>query len=178
MSLSVSPVSPSFTTVLRDAFWANGDRLGVIASTLCAVHCAVTPVLVLTLPALGNWWAHPAAHWVAALFVAPLALVMLYSGFRKHRRRWIIASGMLGICLVLLGAAAPSLSSLSGGEDVDSAVGGGVACADACCPSVESLASGEGFSLSAASAFTALGGVLLVVAHLGNRCRCKSCGSR
>ncbi len=85
----------------------EADRVGVIASVLCAIHCAVTPFLLLFAPAFGEIWAHPASHWIVALFVVPLALVMVLRGFRIHRRRWIVATGILGIALVIVGAIIP-----------------------------------------------------------------------
>ncbi len=92
----------------------SGDRIGVIASILCAIHCAATPIVLLVLPAFGKVWTHPASHWIMASLVIPLAAFMVVMGFRKHRRKWIIASGGLGILFVLLGAAAPSFGKNSG----------------------------------------------------------------
>ena len=88
----------------------SGDRVGVIASVLCAIHCAATPVLLLFLPVFGKVWSHPASHWLMALLVVPLAGVTVATGFKRHRRKWIIASGVLGIVFVLVGAAEAALS--------------------------------------------------------------------
>ena len=93
---------------------AGGDRIGVVASVLCAIHCAATPIVLIVLPAFGKVWTHPASHWVMAALVIPLAAFMVAMGFRKHRRKWVIASGTLGIVFVLLGAAAPSFGKANG----------------------------------------------------------------
>ncbi|MEM0967848.1 MAG: MerC domain-containing protein [Verrucomicrobiota bacterium] len=85
----------------------GADRIGVIASVLCAVHCAVTPFLLLFAPAFGQIWAHPASHWLVALFVVPLAIAMTIRGFRVHRKQWIVASGLAGVVLVIVGALIP-----------------------------------------------------------------------
>lgn len=58
----------------------DGDRFGVLASVLCAIHCAVTPFLFLILPSFGRVWAHPASHWGIALFVGPVAATASVSG--------------------------------------------------------------------------------------------------
>lgn len=101
-------------TLLSRIPWpVNGDRIGVIASVLCAIHCAATPLIFLFLPLFGDVWAHPASHWIMASFVIPLAVVAVRSGFTKHRRKWVIASGGLGITLILAGAAAPSFQQAS-----------------------------------------------------------------
>ncbi len=88
----------------------RGDRCGVILSVVCAIHCAVTPLILLAAPAFGRVWSHPASHWLVAVFVVPLAVFMVTKGYRRHRRKWIVASGVFGIALVLAGAAAPSLA--------------------------------------------------------------------
>ena len=68
--------------------WFEPDRVGVFASVLCAIHCALTPILLLMLPTFGRVWSHPASHWGMALFVVPVAAFTLTRGFRRHRRRW------------------------------------------------------------------------------------------
>lgn len=88
----------------------GADRVGVIASVLCAIHCAATPVILLFAPAFGELWAHPASHWIVALFVVPLAFVMVLRGFRIHRQRWIVATGLAGMVLIIVGAILPYLS--------------------------------------------------------------------
>jgi len=108
------------------SFWPiGGDRIGVFASVLCAIHCAATPFLLLFLPVFGKVWAHPASHWIMALLVVPLAGVTVATGYKRHRRRWVIASGVLGIGFVLLGAAAPGFESNSGQDTNTFSVAGG-----------------------------------------------------
>ncbi|MEM7698621.1 MAG: MerC domain-containing protein [Verrucomicrobiota bacterium] len=101
--MSATALAPTSTLVRPE----KGDRVGVWASILCAIHCAVTPVLLLLAPAFGEIWAHPASHWIVALFVVPLALVMLVRGFRVHRKAWIVFSGILGVIMVMIGAIVP-----------------------------------------------------------------------
>jgi hypothetical protein len=92
---------------------AGADRVGVIASVLCAIHCAITPILLLFAPTFGRIWSHPASHWLVALFVVPLALVMVYRGFKVHRKRWIVGAGLVGVLLVIVGAIIPYWESYS-----------------------------------------------------------------
>ena len=87
----------------------HGDRIGVVASVLCAIHCAATPFLLLFLPVFGEAWSHPASHWLMALLVVPLAAITVATGFKRHRRKWVVGTCVVGIVLVLVGAAAPSL---------------------------------------------------------------------
>ncbi|MEX2578436.1 MAG: MerC domain-containing protein [Verrucomicrobiales bacterium] len=88
-------------------------RIDVIASTLCAIHCAVTPFLLIALPSFGKIWSHPASHWGMALFVVPIAGLMMTAGYRRHRRKWVVGIGSLGILHVLAGAAIPYLEKES-----------------------------------------------------------------
>jgi hypothetical protein len=185
----------------------NPDRIGVAASILCAVHCAVTPILFLFAPAFGKVWAHPASHWLVALFVVPLAVVMLRSGFRRHRRPWIVACGVIGIFLVVAGAAIPytGLGKANEASDVnhettphtpadssaaeeefvyvveeeDESEAEAPACADSCCPSLGKDADGNlKLHLPLASIVTTLGGLALIATHLGNLACCRRCGTK
>lgn len=183
------------------------DRVGVAASILCALHCAATPFLFLFAPAFGKVWAHPASHWLVALFVVPLAALMLRSGFRRHHRRWIVACGVIGISLVVAGAAIPytglgtahtashadpettdhSPADTSAAEEdfvyvvgeEDESEAESEACADSCCPSLGTDADGNlTLHLPLASIVTTLGGLALIVTHLGNLCCCRVCESK
>lgn len=189
----------------------NGDRIGVIASTLCAIHCAVTPVLFIALPAFGEVWSHPAAHWAMAVVVVPVAGAMTFTGYRRHRRSWIVASGGFGIAFVLLGAAVPYLkqppapsilatptaASETGivtravGEPIPQPEDGagepfvwvagqqmpGSGCVDSCCPSLQTGADGgrRRLHVPLASIVTTLGGLALILTHVGNLCCCPGC---
>ena len=190
----------------------NADRIGVVASTLCAIHCAVTQPLLLILPAFGKVWAHPATHWGMALLVVPIAIAMMISGYRQHRRKWIVAVGSLGVSLVLIGAALPYLkssepivaaavtptpaslesetslptsedeSTLSSAADdsITAESGHEESCAaDACCPSFTTDTEGNmKLKFPASSIVTTLGGIALIVTHVGNLCGCACCRRR
>ena len=183
-------VTSALPTTLRSGFF-NPDRLGVAASILCAIHCAATPFLLFFAPAFGRTWAHPASHWLIALFVVPLAWVMVARGFRKHGKRWVVAAGAAGIALVVVGAAVPYLkaevgsmpSGASGeaaltstpGVSADASESGGCA-DDSCCPSVTVDEAGKAkLGIPLASVITTLGGIFLILTHIGNLCSCSAC---
>ena len=90
----------------------TADRIGVATSVLCAIHCALAPVLLIFLPTFGKIWAHPASHALVAIFIVPLAGFSLLKGYRKHRKRWIVVSASVGIVFVLLGATLPAFSKV------------------------------------------------------------------
>lgn len=159
----------------------DADRLGVIASVLCAIHCAVTPFLLLILPSFGRVWAHPASHWGMALLVIPVAATMVLRGFRRHRRRWVVGCGSLGILLVIAGAVLPFLEA---GKNASSGIsfplsgfasGEFVSCTDSCCPSTATVSGKRVLHIPPASIVTTLGGIALIITHLGNLCACRAC---
>lgn len=83
------------------------DRIGILASILCAIHCALTPVLLIMLPTFGKAWAHPSTHWGMALVVIPIAIFMMRKGYKKHGRKWVVAAGIAGITFIIAGAILP-----------------------------------------------------------------------
>jgi len=83
------------------------DRLGIVASAACAVHCLAAPFLLLLLPVAGSIWAHPAVHWVLAGLVLPLAVVVVFRGYQLHGRRWALVVASLGAALIVSGLILP-----------------------------------------------------------------------
>lgn len=162
----------------------NSDRLGVIASVLCAIHCAAAPFLLLAMPAFGEIWAHPASHWGMAIFVIPLAVVMTVKGFRKHRRKWVLACAFVGVFFITLGAVLPYVKI---GQDPANGISIPLpgentqvvpTCADACCPSTTEIAGKASFHVPPAAIVTTLGGIALILTHLGNLGACHCCKKR
>lgn len=160
----------------------NPDRIGVLASTLCAIHCVVTPFLLMGMPAFGRIWAHPASHWVMALLVVPIAAFMMSKGYKRHRRAWILGIGTAGILFVLAGAVVPHFiqdGHAHGAAPLVADVHHGAVHTDECCPSVVQNDDGsKGLSIPATSILTTAGGLLLIVTHIGNICSCSSCGRK
>jgi len=69
--------------------WA--DRLGVWTSSLCVVHCVLTPVLISSSAVLAHFLpAEEKVHRSLALLVALFGAIALLVGFRKHGRRRIL----------------------------------------------------------------------------------------
>jgi hypothetical protein len=82
------------------------DRFGASASFLCAVHCAVLPLIIAVLPAIGlGILADHRFERGFIVFASVLALTTFWIGFRRHRRFrafWFLAPG---IALLLAGIA-------------------------------------------------------------------------
>jgi hypothetical protein len=61
------------------------DRFGSTASLLCAVHCAVLPVLLAAAPSLGlSVWLGDEVELALVSFVTLLGLFSLVWGYRRH----------------------------------------------------------------------------------------------
>ncbi len=88
---------PSMTTRLA-------DRVGATASFLCAVHCALLPLVIAALPAIGlGVLANHRFERGFIVFACTLAITTLVIGFRRHHRFrafWFLAPG---IALLLAG---------------------------------------------------------------------------
>ena len=82
------------------------DRLGIFASATCAVHCAATPVLLATLPALKftEWMASPLFHQIAAVACCSIVAVAIWPSFVKFRDYRILSLSSLGLGLILSAA--------------------------------------------------------------------------
>jgi hypothetical protein len=176
-SMSSITQSPDLPTAAR----FNPDRVGIVASVFCAIHCLATPLLILYSPSIARAWAHPASHWLVALLVVPLAWVMLARGYRRHGRAWIPVTGGLGILFVVGGAMIPFSAVGKEGEGLVYTPAGAQAettafCVDSCCPAVSLDESGiTSLTVPYASIITTLGGLALILAHAGNLHCCTAC---
>lgn len=94
----MNPQAPTRTDALGRA-----DRVGFAASLLCAVHCALLPILLGLLPALGlkfgGWIDFDQAF---VVFASLLGATTLTVGYRRHRafRAWALL--VPGLVLVWL----------------------------------------------------------------------------
>lgn len=75
------------------------DRFGATASFLCAVHCALLPLVIAALPALGlSFLANHRFERGFIAFASVLALTTLVIGFRRHhqfRAFWFLVPGIV-----------------------------------------------------------------------------------
>jgi len=68
----------------------NYDALGIAASVACAIHCAVLPLLMSSLPILGiNIINNVFFEYGMILLAAAIGIYSLMHGFRKHHHKSI-----------------------------------------------------------------------------------------
>jgi hypothetical protein len=89
---------------VRKRWWHAADRVGALASFLCAVHCAALPFVLVFLPLLGlQFLADHAFERGFVSFACVLATITLIGGYRRHRRPLALALVLPGLLLLILG---------------------------------------------------------------------------
>jgi MerC mercury resistance protein len=80
----------------------NWDAMGILSSLACAVHCAILPLVVASLPVLGINIIHNRAFELAMIIVAlSIGSISLLHGYRKHHNR-LMPLGFFCLGFVLL----------------------------------------------------------------------------
>ena len=89
----------------QSSWTGAADRLGIIASAVCFIHCIATPV-VLSLSAVYVHFlpSEEHTHRVLAIFVSIIGAVALGTGFRKHKQKSILGLMTAGLMLIFGGA--------------------------------------------------------------------------
>jgi hypothetical protein len=88
----------------KSHWWHAADRVGAMASFLCAIHCALLPVVLTMLPFVGlEFLADHRFERGFVLFACVLALLVLIRGFRRHQVPLPLLLATPGLALLLLG---------------------------------------------------------------------------
>lgn len=100
------------------------DRFGASAALLCAIHCALWPLAIAAVPALGlSLVADPGFERAFVVFAIVLALATLAYGYRRHRAVNALMFLVPGVLALLFGAFGP-LPHDTTGHAVVMAIGG------------------------------------------------------
>jgi peptidoglycan/LPS O-acetylase OafA/YrhL len=84
---------------------ATIDRLGVIASAACVVHCILAPVVLSFLAIYANFVpSQDYTHRVLAVLITAIAALALANGYRRHRKASVIVLMLAGLGLIFFGA--------------------------------------------------------------------------
>ncbi|MFT3756894.1 MAG: MerC domain-containing protein [Pseudoxanthomonas sp.] len=77
------------------------DHFGAAGSLVCAVHCALLPLLIALLPAIGvSAWLGDGFERAFVIFATLLGVFSLFMGYRRHRV--VRALGVLALGLATL----------------------------------------------------------------------------
>lgn len=84
--------------------WQNADRIGAIASFLCAIHCALLPFVLAALPLVGlEFLADHRFERGFVAFACVLAVIALVRGFRRHQQPLPLLLAIPGLALLICG---------------------------------------------------------------------------
>lgn len=87
----------------RVARWA--DRIGAFVGFACAVHCALVPLLIGLVPAMGlGFLEDEALEWGLLATAGVIAGVAIVHAWRRRHPRYIIVGFFIGFALLLAGA--------------------------------------------------------------------------
>lgn len=79
------------------------DKAAIGLSLVCVVHCLITPIAIVMLPALGATFLEDERFHYAILFlVLPTSLIGLGLGCRKHGHFEILLIGLVGLLVLFL----------------------------------------------------------------------------
>lgn len=100
---AILPMDP-MPTPPNTRFWNLADRVGTVASFLCAIHCAALPFVLALLPLVGlSFLGGHAFERGFVLFASSLALFTLGNGYRRHHRTLPLRLALPGLMLLILG---------------------------------------------------------------------------
>jgi len=82
----------------------NWDLMGMITSIACAIHCAILPLILTSLPILGiNIINNSSFEWTMIGIAFIVGSYALSHGYRRHHRNWkpliVFASGFIFLIL-------------------------------------------------------------------------------
>jgi hypothetical protein len=78
------------------------DKLAIFLSSLCVVHCLLTPILLIAIPSLAGvtMLNDETFHRLMLFFVVPCGVLALAIGYTHHRQRWLAVSGLIGLAVL------------------------------------------------------------------------------
>jgi hypothetical protein len=103
----------TLSTLPRQSRWSLArfsDSLGAIAAGVCAVHCALLPLVLALLPTLGlGLLASQGFEFLYVAFATVLALASLVQGYRRHRIHRALSFAIPGLLAVWTGVLLPAV---------------------------------------------------------------------
>ena len=174
------------------------DQVAISMAVICAIHCLVTPILLVALPILATTvWVDANFHLWMILLVIPTTTLAVWSGCRRHRDKWVLGLAAVGLGLLSIALASERIAhaafqnesaasaGLSAGADAQPGTQPGASACASCSACLPSSQEGEGV-VNAAETHAGIpwhlvlnlaGGLFLASGHARNflLCRKVSC---
>ena len=81
------------------------DRIAIVLSGICIIHCLAVPLLVAVLPITAVSFGDDVHfHGLMLGLVVPTSLVGFYIGYRIHQRGGLVGLGLIGIVVLATAA--------------------------------------------------------------------------
>lgn len=78
------------------------DSLAISMSVICAIHCLLTPLLLVLLPVLTTtFWVHKDFHLWMICLVIPTTSIAVFLGCKQHKDKIVLFLSTLGLLLLL-----------------------------------------------------------------------------
>ena len=83
----------------------SADQIGVWTSSLCVIHCLLTPIL-LSISAVSAHFlpSEERTHRTLAVVIAAIGAIALFRGYRKHRSPRVLLLMVTGLIFIFGGA--------------------------------------------------------------------------
>lgn len=79
------------------------DKASIGLSFVCVIHCLILPILIILSPSLAIIPSdNETFHLVILIAVIPISLIALITGFKKHKQKSILISGLVGMTILVL----------------------------------------------------------------------------
>jgi len=84
---------------------AKLDNIGMTASTLCAIHCALVPIFITVLPLIGlGFLANPWFEWGMIILAFIIGISSISSSYFRMHKRWLpLLLLSIGFTVIILG---------------------------------------------------------------------------
>ena len=101
------------------------DGFAILLSGTCMLHCLALPLLVTVFPIVqGSLLEEQYFHLIMLVLILPTSLIALTVGCRKHKDRWTIALGAVGLTVLTITALFGHDLLGTFGERVTTSIGG------------------------------------------------------
>lgn len=79
------------------------DKFAIFLSATCAIHCLLTPILIVFLPIIGTtFFADANFHLWMLYLVIPTTAIAIFLGCKKHKDKIVITLSALGLLIVTI----------------------------------------------------------------------------